>query len=139
MLKIHTTDGDTIRIDLRDDTQAKEWLTRLECDDFQASISGVSLVERHATRARCPSCGAKSFGSTGVQYSVSRPQGATGVVYCVESVESEGRRGERVTVCADDVRLTLMAHASQPSARVTLFKASNRQQNGKFCHENNNL
>lgn len=125
MLKIHTSDGQTIRIDLRDPEQAREWLSRLEQDRFQASISGVSLVETHEARARCPRCDARALAQIGVQYSVSRPQGLTGVSYEVERVN--GRGGERITLFAGDVRLSLVAHESQPSARITLIKSGHRR------------
>lgn len=127
MLKIHTTDGQTIRIDLRDPAQAREWLPRLEQDAFQASISGVSVVETHDVRTRCAACGGKGSGQIGVQYSVSRPQGLSGVTYEAERVSNNGRSGDRVTIFAGDVRLSLMAHESQPSARVQLVKSGKRR------------
>lgn len=124
MLKIHTRDGRTLRIDLSDPDQAREWLGRLERDSFQAEISGVSVVEHHLVRFRCDACGNKGAEQVGVQYSVSRPQGINSVRYAVELVDvsGEGRGGERVTVYAGDIRLSLMAHQSQPSARISLSK-----------------
>lgn len=129
MLKIHTTSGDTIRIDLADEEQAREWLAKLERDSFQAEISGVSVVEHHEVRARCSECGAKPTGQIGVQYSVSRPQGLNSVHYEVERIEGDGKvkGGERVTLYAGDVRLVLMAHQSQPSARIILNKLGRRR------------
>lgn len=123
MLKIHTADGQTHPVDLADPEQAREWLTRLAQEDFQATINGVSLVERHVL-PKCQACGASSGRDIGVQYSVSRPDGVRRVFVHAEHVEANGRikGGERLTVFAGDVRLTLMAHASQPASRVTIEK-----------------
>lgn len=122
MLKIHTSDGQTIQVDLTDEVQAREWLPRLARADFQSTIKGVSLVERHHVRGKCTACGAMSGRDMGVQYSVSRPDDFRSIFFHVEAVESNGRvkGGERVTVFVDDVRLVMMAHASQPAARVTI-------------------
>lgn len=124
MLKLHTADGQTHPIDLHDAQQAQVWLARLAREDFQASIHGVTLVERHCVRAKCQACGETSGREIGVQYSVSRPDGVRRVFMHVETVEAEGRvkGGERVTVFADDMRLTLMAHTSQPASRVTIAR-----------------
>jgi len=124
VLKIHTSDGQTHPVDLNDAEQARMWLAKLARDDFQATIHGVSLVERHTVRGKCQACGEPSGRDIGVQYSVSRPDGVRRVFVHVEAVEAQGRvkGGERVTLIADDVRLTLMAHASQPAARVSLAK-----------------
>lgn len=122
MLKIHTSDGQTIQVDLTDESQAREWLPRLSRADFQSTIKGVSLVERHFVRGKCTACGASTGRDMGVQYSVSRPDDFRNVFFHVEAVEQNGRvkGGERVTVFVDDVRLVMMAHASQPAARVTI-------------------
>jgi hypothetical protein len=131
VLKLHTSDGRTVRIDLQDERQASEWLRRLARPDFQASVTGVSLVEKHDARARCPECGSKCGCSLGVQYSVTRPQDFSRVYFHVEKVEPRGkvRGGERVVVFVDDVRLTVMAHGSQPSARVVLSKIGRQRFN----------
>lgn len=123
MLNIHTADGQTHHVDLRNTTQAREWLTRLGREDFQASICGVTLVEQHFVRVKCEACGATSGREVGVQYSISRPDDVRRVFVHVERVERNGSKGgERVVLFADDVRLTLMAHASQPASRVTIDK-----------------
>lgn len=124
VLKIHTADGQTHPIDLQDTEQAQVWLAKLAREDFQATIHGVSLVERHCVRGKCQTCGTPSGREIGVQYSVTRPEGVRRVFVHVEAVEAQGRikGGERVTLMADDMRLTLMAHASQPASRVTISK-----------------
>lgn len=124
MLNIHTADGQTHPIDLQDAEQARVWLARLAREDFQASVHGVSLVERHCVRVKCQACGEPSEREIGVQYSVSRPDGVRRSFFHVEAVEALGRvkGGERITLFADDVRLTLMAHVSQPASRVTIAK-----------------
>ncbi len=131
MLKIHTRDGQTHRIDLKDADQAGEWLPRLARADFQKTITGLSLVERHASSGRCQACGQKCACDTGVQYSVSRPDAFREIFFHVEAIEANGKvkGGERVTIFADDVRLVLMAHASQPSTRVSIAKVGKHRFN----------
>jgi hypothetical protein len=132
MLKIHTSDGQTIRIDLADEAQAREWLDRLKRDDFQATISGISMVETHETRTKCAECGAKASGDIGVQYSVSRPQQFNRVRYQVEHTKADGKAkgSERVIVFADDVRMTMTAHQSQPSSRIAMAKIGRQRFSG---------
>jgi hypothetical protein len=132
VLRIHTADGQTHPIDLNDSEQAQVWLARLSREEFQATIHGVSLVERHCVRAKCAACGESSGRDIGVQYSVSRPDGVRRVFVHVEAVEPNGKikGGERVTLFADDMRLTLMAHASQPASRVTIAKVGKQIFNG---------
>lgn len=122
MLKIHTADGQTHPVDLADADQARLWLARLDREEFQATIQGVSLVERHSVGGKCLACGEPSGRKMSVQYAVSRPDGARRVFVHAEHVEAEGRvkGGERVTLFVDDMRLVMMAHASQPAARITL-------------------
>ncbi len=129
MLKIHTSDGKTVRIDLSDEGQARELLAKLRTHKFQDAITGVSLVETHDVRVNCDRCGGKSHSQIGVQYSVSRPQAFRRVEYDLEHVPEQGKLkgGERVVVYADDVCLSMMAHRSQPSARVTLARVGKRR------------
>jgi len=131
VLKLHTSDGQTVRIDLDDEDQARYWLARLGHSDVQRTITGISLVEHHDARARCASCGSKCSCPLGVQYSVTRPQDFSRVYFHVERVAPRGkvRGGERVVLFVDDVRLTVMAHASQPSARVVLSKVGRQRFN----------
>lgn len=131
MLKIHTSDGQTHRVDLSDPEQARSWLKRLAREGFQASIKGVSLVERHPVRGQCQECGAEAGRSVGVQYSVTRPDDFKSVFFQVEAVPPHGRvkGGERVVVFVDDVRLTLMAHHSQPAARIQVSKVGKQRFN----------
>ena len=112
MLKIHTADGQTHLVDLADANQARELTARLSREDFQATINGVSLYKRYPF-PKCASCGASAGRETGVQYSVTRPDGVRRVFVHAECVPTNGRvkGGERVTVFADDMRLALMAHA----------------------------
>lgn len=128
MLKIHTIDGETLRIDMADEEQAKRLLGQLRTHKFQNAITGVSLVETHTVRARCR-CGERPTSQIGVQYSVSRPQAFRSVEYELEYVSVDGgaKGGERVVLYTDDVCLTMMAHRSQPSARVTLNKVGKRR------------
>lgn len=122
MFKIHTSDGRTIGVDPSDPEQAREWVERLERPSFQASITGVTLIERHDVSGRCPECDQRVSLRTGVQYSMSRPQGFRHVNFGVESIEPDGKvkGSDRLVLLANELRLVLTAHHSQPSARVTL-------------------
>ena len=130
MLKIHTSDGQTIKVDLTDEIQARSWLNILSRDDFQATIKGVSLVEKHLI-GKCRCCGSPTDRSIGVQYSISRPEDFKKVFFHLESIAPNGRikGGEKVIVFTDDVMLMLMAHRSQPAARVTISKVGKQMYN----------
>jgi len=131
VLRIQTTDGKAITVDLADEVQAREWLARLASAHYQRTISAVTLVEEHAARASCPECGERCAGLLSIQYGVSRPQDFRHIEVSAELVEPVGRvrGGERVIVFADDVRLSIMAHAQQPSVRVLLSKVGHRKFN----------
>ncbi len=133
MLKLHTSDGQTHRVDLADPEQAKTWLTRLATEEFQASIKGVSLFERHPVAGKCQTCHGDHGRTVGVQHSVTRPDDLSRVFFEVEAVPAQGRvkGGERVTVFAGDVRLVLMAHRHQLATRVQLSKVGKRRFNPK--------
>lgn len=127
MLKIHTSDGQTVCVDLRDESQAKAWLRRLEQDKFQAQISGASLVAHHEAKATCPACGCKHSAKIGVQYSLSRPQGHDDIRYEAERVEVGDKHVERILVTAGDSMLSVVAHESQPSARIVMVRSGKRR------------
>lgn len=131
MIKVHTKSGQTLRLDLRDESQAREWVERLARSDFQRDVSGVTIVSHHDAAARCSECGARGAGSLGVQYSLARPDSFDQVSFHVEGVEQSGRvrGGERLIVFADDIRVTAMAHAAQPAVRVSVSKMGRRRYN----------
>jgi len=129
VLKIHTSDGRTQSVDLADAAQAREWLGRLAREGVQGAITGVTLTEKHAASGRCPACGVRGSHPLGVQFSISRPQDFGIVSLAAERVEQSGRvkGGEKVLLFADDVRLSVMAHAEQPAVRVVLSKVGKRR------------
>ena len=115
MLKIHTNDGKTARVDLEDEGQAKEWLQRLSDPAFQERITGMTVAHR------------------GVQYSLPRPLGFREILYLAEHVSPDPERkikgGERVTCIAGDVRATVMVHRAQRAARVSLLRTGKQRFN----------
>jgi hypothetical protein len=115
LLKIHTIDGITSRIDLEDEGQAREWLIRLQDATFQKSISGVTIAYK------------------GVQYSLPRPHGFGQIFFHAEYVEPDISKkikgGERLTCVADGVRIALMVHRAQKAVRVSLFKTGKQRFN----------
>jgi len=148
MLKIHTSDGKTHRVDLSDEEQAKHWLSLLKSSNFQEEVTGVSVVQDCHGRIRCSNCKkpgklvcqacgqnvpSNSNTKTGVQYSLSRPDGFDSVFYEVELISpeigSKIRGGEKVTCFVGNLRATMMVHAGQPSVRVTLLKTGKRRYN----------
>jgi hypothetical protein len=108
LLKVHTNDGLTSRVDLEDLEQAEQWLARLKDPKFQASITGLTIAYR------------------GVQYSLPKPQGFQDILFIAEYVAADEDRkvkgGERVFCIADSVRVGLMVHKAQRAVRVTLLK-----------------
>lgn len=108
MLKVHTTDGLTTRIDLDDPKQAKEWLNRLKQRGFQDQITGLTIVEQ------------------GVQYSLVRPKGFNRVFFFAEIVEADPdmriKGGERITAQMDETKIAIMVHRSQRAARISAMK-----------------
>ncbi len=149
MLKIHTSDGQTHRIDLTDGEQAKEWLERLRLRAFQDTITGMSVVQECRGRIRCPNCRradhlvcqscqrpvpSDSYTRTGVQYSLTKPDGYRGpVTYVPELItadeDSRVRGGEKITAFFGESRVTMMVHYGQPSARITLLKTGVQRYN----------
>jgi hypothetical protein len=115
---------------LADEEQARFWLERLGKEEFQATINGVSLVERHNV-GRCSECGRKYGKEIGVQYSITRPDDFRKVFFHIENIPANGKikGGERVTVFSDEIRLVLMAHRSQPAARITVSKTGKQKYN----------
>lgn len=147
MFKIHTRDGRTAKVDLTDADQAREWLQRFKDTGFQQNITGISVVQRCGGRVRCPNCNraarlvCSNCGhsnnpvtcKTGVQHSLSRPRDFRRVFYHIEYVEPNAeirlRGGEKIVCFADGVRTTMMSHAGQPAARITLLKTGNQRYN----------
>lgn len=146
MLKIHTSDGLTSRVDLADEAQAKEWLQRLRDPAFQQSITGATIVQKTAGRYKCPKCGKpgrfecsdcgrleQEYNGSAVQYSLARPEGFVQIFYWPEAIlpneESKVKGGEKVTCFVDDIRITVMVHRSQPSVRISLLKTGKQRYN----------
>lgn len=120
-MKIHTADGQTHSIDLGDGEGARVWLRQFARADFQRSITGISLLARHAAHGKCRGCGSRVVLPFGVQYAVARPEDCRAVNFRVEGVDAGGG-GERLILFADELRLTVMAHAGRASARVAISK-----------------
>lgn len=113
MLTIYTRDGLATKVDLQDETAAREWLEHLSDPVFQGEITGLTV------------------GHKGVQYSLPRPSGFGSVRYEAESLAPEPskglRGGERVQCFADGVRVSLMVHEAHRAVRVSLSKVGKRR------------
>ncbi len=114
MLKVHLKDGRTLRFDLSDEQQARDWIANAGDLDFQSRITGVAIHHR------------------GVQYSVPRPDG-NDVFMFAERVEPDRERrikgGERLICQTGDMRLTMMVHEAQKAARVNLVRTGTQRYN----------
>ena len=120
MLKVQLKDGRTLRVDLSDEQQAREWLTNVGDLDFQSNITGAT-IHHH-----------------GVQYSVPRPDDADVFMFAERVAPDRERRikgGERLICQAGDTRLTMMVHEAQKAARVNLVRTGTQRYN-PFIREN---
>ena len=112
MLQVHLSDGRTLKFDLQDGVQAREWQQLAGDFEFQSTIRGVTLQ------------------NNGIQYSITRPQGFNTVWYFAEFLESTRDRrfkgGERAAVQSDNVRLSAMSHNEQRALRVSLSKTGHQ-------------
>jgi len=137
MLRVHTADGRTTTVDLSDERQAADWVRRLARADVARSVTGLTLVETHAASGRCPACAERQQLPLGLQFSISRPEDFRAVSFDAERVEASGRvrGGDRLLVYADDIRLSVMAHAETPAVRVVVSKVGRRRFDPKARHD----
>lgn len=134
MFKVHTKNGETFKLDLSDENQAKEWIEKFKDKDFQSIITGITVVKRCGGKLRCKcknSCSQEHTCNTGVQFSVSRPNGIKDVFYQIEKINpSENNNGgERITCFVENMSLTMMSHNNQPASRIILSKLGKRGYN----------
>lgn len=107
MLKVHTSNGLTAEVNLEDERQFRKWMDRFHDPGFQATITGLTIVQK------------------GVQYSLPRPDGFDATVLTAEPVGA-GKGGERIVCAMDDVRVKLMVHNGQRAARVAIARKWHR-------------
>lgn len=147
MYRIQTNDGLSTRLDLQDEAQAREWLTRIKEPDFQEKISTIGVLQACSGKWRCPGCNRskrlvcaqcqygerKAICHKTIQFVLARPVGFDRMFYHIEHLaedSDEGMHGgERITCFVDDVRLTVTVHASQPSTRISLLKTGKQRYN----------
>ena len=150
MFRFNTSDGDTFKLDTQDEEQAKRLLRLLKDHSFQQKVTGITVLKRYTRRHRCPdprckrpaklvcpTCGEIDDGGvftyTGVQYTLLRPEGFDKVSFSAESLDKEDdtsmKGGERLVCFAGDVQVTIMAHAQQPSTRITLRRIGKQRYN----------
>jgi hypothetical protein len=110
VLKVHVRDGRTLEVDLNDGSQVHEWLARFNDPAFQATITGLTVIQR------------------GVQYSLPKPEGFRQATLTAEPVTA-GKGGERVLLYADEVCVGMVVHNGQRAARVSVTKPGKRKYN----------
>jgi hypothetical protein len=119
VILLHLKDGKTITFDLEEG--ASEWQAKLARPDLQSQLTAVTIKMSHRS---------KGSGDSSVQYSVVKPQGFDGATqwFQVELVKPSGRihGGERLDLFIGDVRVSLMAHKSQPAARISITRMGRR-------------
>lgn len=130
MLRVHTADGRTVSIDLRDEEQAQEFLRDLKDSDYQEQIRALTLLQY--ADAKCKRCD-DTVRWKGLQHTVSRPEGFGRVFFHVEDVqpdpENRIKGGEKIICFADEVRITTMAHRENPAVRFSLKKMGRHRYN----------
>jgi len=147
MLRINTKDGNTFKLDLENENQAKRLVSLLADEEFQKSITGITVMRRYKRRHRCPNHGCKrptklvcptcgevddsgNFEYMGNQFAITRPETFDRVSFAAENSIIPGGSvigGERLICFAGDVQLMIMAYSNQPTARVTLQKVGKRR------------
>jgi hypothetical protein len=145
VFKVHTSDGQTLFVDLKDEGQARDFLRRFRSEQEQNQITGVTVTRRCSGRfycadcsqtshAKCPRCGGNNTHcSKGAQFSLSRPEGFSKVFYQVEYFEPVRERkirgGDKITCFVDDFRIEVMVHSDQPSTKVSLLRTGIQRYN----------
>lgn len=108
MLRVHLSDGRTLRFNLEDESEAERWRDSVADAKFQSSITGITTQHN------------------GVGYSLSRPDGYSDIFmfaeHLPEDVPQKFKGGQRMICQADNARLVVMVHDAQRSARVSLSK-----------------
>ena len=113
MLKVHTRDGVTTKVDLENEEQLVAWRERLKDPKYQRTITGLTVIH------------------LGVQYSLSAPVGFHHVSFEAEGLAPDAscrlKGGERIVCMADGVRISLMVHREQKAVRVLVAKVGRQR------------
>lgn len=113
MLKVHLNTGETLRFDLNDEEDARQWMERASSQAFQTQITGLTIAQN------------------GVQYSLPRPEGFETVFLNAEAIKPNGRikGGERIVCHSGDVGVVLMAHTGQRAVRINVTRQGKQRYN----------
>lgn len=150
MIRINIKNGETFKLDLNDEAQAKRLLSLLQNWDFQEQITAITTLRQYSRKHRCPNRGCRnlvttvcpscgviqdngSFKYTGNQYTLTRPQAFNNVNFGVELIPSntdDATRGIEKLICnAGGVQLMISTYGNQPSTRVTLREIGEQRYN----------
>lgn len=144
MLKIHTKDGKTNLLDLKNIEQARDWLDKLKDPEFQKFITGMTLEQKCQSRFRCDNCKSpvlicsecgfvheQARCGSGAQYSLPRPNGFNRIFcqaeYIKPNKEKKIHGGEKIVCFCDDIQIGVMSHREQKAIRVSLAKPGFRR------------
>ena len=117
MIRIHTRNGLTEKLDLEDADQASSLLRRLADASFQASITAITVFN----------------GET--QHSLTRPAGFREVAFDAEHIcvdEPKAKGADRIMVVADDVQVSVVLHKKQNAARLVIRKTGRQRFNPRL-------
>jgi hypothetical protein len=146
VVKININDGNTFKLDLSNEDQAKELIQLLGDYDFQQKITAITAFKQYTRRHRCPNKGCKqlvklvcpdcgvvndggNFVYTGNQYTLIRPN-ANRVSFSVENTPFDAKGGTEKLICnAGEMQLSITTYAQQPAARVMLLKIGEQRYN----------
>lgn len=111
MLKVHLSNGITDSFDLTDLKQIDNLIYKLKKNDYQFSITALSICHDGST------------------YSISRPKGYRNIIFHPEYIKPKNngkiKGGFKITCFADDSKLTIMVHRSN-AIKVDLAKIGNQ-------------
>lgn len=114
-LVIRTSDGRTLKFDLKDHLRAKEWFKLREQPKFQDAISGITLQDK------------------GLQYSLRRPEKFDEVffdAYVVGPNRGERFKGGTKVICiAGDVTISLLVHEEEKAGRFSIVRTGKQKYN----------
>lgn len=105
MLKVHTCDGQTHDVDVRDQQSFRVWANRFKDPSFQARITGLSVVHK------------------GVTYSLPRPVDFPDAKLAAGPLDG-GKGGELLVLRADQFTVEMAVHSDQRAARVSIKSRS---------------
>lgn len=152
MIKINTSSGETFKLDLNNEEQAKKLVSLLRDYKFQNEITGITVLRKYKRRHRCnnpnckriskaicPRCGeiddGGNFNYTD-QYTLVRPSSFGKINFTIEESKTNATKnqnvGEKIICNAGDIQLSIMAYSQQPATRISIQRIGNQRYNPRI-------